>query len=205
MRHSICSGMTVHGMHRVSHAMCEPAALQLDTCHWLHISKPCQNPPSTSDGPGITTAKSYTCCGMIANASMLIYALCSGTTSMRSHSHWGMSKSIPCWKKSSKGDTWQLMTGLPCKTALRRSLRQICVSSSGSARNPLSLRQLLSTASLGKPVPDSCLFTYSTIYGATQFCNSERCSNSFSAAALSKHACHQVLGSSQTGYIWPTV
>ncbi len=115
---------------------------------------------------------------------MLIYALCLDTMSTRNHNHWGMSKSIPYWKKNSKGDTWQLMTGLPCKTAPKRSLRLICVSSSGSARSPLSLRQLLSTASLGKPVPDSCLFTYSTTYGGTQFCNSKNCIDSSSAAGV---------------------
>jgi len=104
---------------------------------------------------------------------------------MRNHNLWGMSKSIPCWKKSSKGDTWQLMTGLPCKTALKRSLRQICVSSSGSTRNPLLLKQLLSTASLGKPVPDSCLVKYSTIYSATQLCNSKDCID-YSAAGISE-------------------
>jgi len=130
---------------------------------------------------------------------MLTYALCSGTMSTRSHSHWGMSKLIPCWKKSFKGDTWQLMTGLPCKTVPKRSLRLTSVSSSGSTKNPLSLRQLLSTASLGKPVADSCLFTLCTTYSATPFCNSKDCSDSSSAAALPMHLCYQVCWSSQTG------
>ena len=49
MHHSKYPGMTVHGMDRVSHAMCESAELHTYPGRGLRISKPCQYSPFTFD------------------------------------------------------------------------------------------------------------------------------------------------------------